>query len=71
MDEAPIPDDAEARRFAGLLLFGEAGVGRLRERLNSTSKIGKRWRSTAWNWGSSRPGSATTPPLSRAKAAKT
>jgi putative RecB family exonuclease len=33
MDESPIPDDAEARRLAGLLLAGEARVGRLRERL--------------------------------------
>ena len=33
MDEAPIPDDAEARRLAALLLAGEARVGRLRERL--------------------------------------
>ncbi len=33
MDEAPIPDDVEARRLAGLLLAGEARVGRLRERL--------------------------------------
>jgi RecB family exonuclease len=33
MDEAAIPDDAEARRLAGLLLAGEARVGRLRERL--------------------------------------
>jgi RecB family exonuclease len=31
--EAPIPDDAEARRLAGLLLAGEARVGRLRERI--------------------------------------
>ena len=35
MDEAPIPDDAEARRLAGLLLAGEARVGRLRERLKA------------------------------------
>jgi hypothetical protein len=33
MEEAPIPDDAEARRLAALLLSGEARVGRLRERL--------------------------------------
>jgi hypothetical protein len=33
MDESPIPDDAETRRLAGLLLAGEARVGRLRERL--------------------------------------
>jgi hypothetical protein len=33
MDEAPIPDDAEARRLGALLLAGEARVGRLRERL--------------------------------------
>jgi hypothetical protein len=33
MDERPIADDAEARRLAGLLLAGEARVGRLRERL--------------------------------------
>jgi putative RecB family exonuclease len=33
MAEGPIPDDAEARRLAGLLLAGEARVGRLRERL--------------------------------------
>jgi RecB family exonuclease len=33
MDEAPIPDEAEARRLASLLLTGEARVGRLRERL--------------------------------------
>ena len=33
MDETPIPDDAEAHRLAGLLLAGEARVGRLRERL--------------------------------------
>jgi putative RecB family exonuclease len=33
MDETPIADDAEARRLAGLLLAGEARVGRLRERL--------------------------------------
>ena len=33
MEERPIPDDAEARRLAGLLLAGEARVGRLRERL--------------------------------------
>jgi hypothetical protein len=31
--EGPIPDDAEACRLAGLLLAGEARVGRLRERL--------------------------------------
>jgi RecB family exonuclease len=35
MDESPIPDDAEARRLAGLLLAGEARVGRLRERLKA------------------------------------
>jgi hypothetical protein len=33
MDEMPIADDPEARRLAGLLLAGEARVGRLRERL--------------------------------------
>jgi hypothetical protein len=33
MDETPIPDDTEARRLAGLLLTGEARIGRLRERL--------------------------------------
>jgi RecB family exonuclease len=33
LDEAPIPDDAEARRLGALLLVGEARVGRLRERL--------------------------------------
>jgi putative RecB family exonuclease len=33
MGEAPIPDEAEARRLASLLLTGEARVGRLRERL--------------------------------------
>ncbi len=33
MDEAPIPDDAEARRLAALLMAGEARVGRLRDRL--------------------------------------
>jgi RecB family exonuclease len=33
MDEAAIADDAEARSLAGLLLAGEARVGRLRERL--------------------------------------
>jgi putative RecB family exonuclease len=33
MDETPITDDAEGRRLAGLLLAGEARVGRLRERL--------------------------------------
>jgi PD-(D/E)XK nuclease superfamily len=33
MDEAPIPDDAEASRLGALLLAGEARVGRLRERL--------------------------------------
>jgi hypothetical protein len=33
MDETPVPDDAEARRLAELLLAGEARVGRLRERL--------------------------------------
>jgi putative RecB family exonuclease len=33
MDEGAIPNDAEARRLAGLLLAGEARVGRLRERL--------------------------------------
>ena len=33
MVEGAIPDDAEARRLAGLLLTGEARVGRLRERL--------------------------------------
>jgi hypothetical protein len=33
MGEAPITDDAEARQLAGLLLAGEARVGRLRERL--------------------------------------
>ena len=32
-DEAPIPDEAEARRLAARLLVGEARVGRLRERL--------------------------------------
>jgi hypothetical protein len=35
MAEGPIPDDAEARRLAGLLLAGEARVGRLRERLKA------------------------------------
>jgi putative RecB family exonuclease len=33
MDEAPIADDAEARRLGSLLLAGEARIGRLRERL--------------------------------------
>jgi hypothetical protein len=33
MDESAIPDDAEARRLAELLLAGEARIGRLRERL--------------------------------------
>jgi hypothetical protein len=33
MDEGPILDDVEARRLAGLLLTGEARVGRLREQL--------------------------------------
>jgi hypothetical protein len=33
IEETPIPDDVEARRLAGLLLAGEARVGRLRERL--------------------------------------
>ena len=33
MAEAPIADDAEARRLGALLLAGEARVGRLRERL--------------------------------------
>jgi putative RecB family exonuclease len=33
LDEAPVPDDAEASRLAALLLAGEARVGRLRERL--------------------------------------
>jgi len=33
MDEAPIADDTEARRLAGLLLTGEARIGRLRQRL--------------------------------------
>jgi RecB family exonuclease len=33
MDETPISDDVEARRLAGLLLAGEARVGRLRARL--------------------------------------
>ena len=33
MEEAPIADDAEARRLGALLLAGEARVGRLRERL--------------------------------------
>jgi putative RecB family exonuclease len=33
MAEGPILDDAEARRLAGLLLAGEARVGRLRQRL--------------------------------------
>jgi hypothetical protein len=31
LDEAPIPDEAEARRLAELLLVSEARVGRLRE----------------------------------------
>ena len=35
MAEGPIPDDAEARRLAGLLLAGEARVGRLRDRLKA------------------------------------
>jgi hypothetical protein len=35
MAEGPIPDDAEARRLGGLLLAGEARVGRLRERLKA------------------------------------
>ena len=35
MAEGPIPDDAEARRVAGLLLAGEARVARLRERLKA------------------------------------
>jgi hypothetical protein len=33
MVEGPIPDDAEARQLAGLLLAGEARLARLRERL--------------------------------------
>jgi RecB family exonuclease len=33
IDEAPIPDDGEARRLARLLVAGEARVGRLRARL--------------------------------------
>jgi hypothetical protein len=33
IEETPISDDVEARRLAGLLLAGEARVGRLRERL--------------------------------------
>jgi hypothetical protein len=33
MDEAPIPDETEARHLAALLLAGEARKGRLRERL--------------------------------------
>jgi hypothetical protein len=33
MDETPIANDAEARRLVGLLLAGEARVGRLRARL--------------------------------------
>jgi putative RecB family exonuclease len=33
IDEAPIPDHAEASRMAGLLLVAEGRVGRLRERL--------------------------------------
>jgi hypothetical protein len=35
MAEGPIPNDAEARRLAGLLLAGESRVGRLRERLKA------------------------------------
>jgi hypothetical protein len=35
MAEGPMADDAEARRLAGLLLAGEARVGRLRERLKA------------------------------------
>ena len=35
MAEGPIPDDAEARRLARLLLAGEARVGRLRECLKA------------------------------------
>jgi hypothetical protein len=35
MAEGQIPDDAEARRLARLLLVGEARVGRLRERLKA------------------------------------
>jgi hypothetical protein len=35
MAEGPVPDDAEARRLAGLLVAGEARVGRLRERLKA------------------------------------
>ena len=35
MAEGPIPDDTEARRLAGLLLAGEARVGRLRDRLKA------------------------------------
>jgi putative RecB family exonuclease len=35
MAEGSIPDDVEARRLAGLLLAGEARVGRLRERLKA------------------------------------
>jgi RecB family exonuclease len=33
MEETPIADNGEARRLAGLLLTGEARIGRLRERL--------------------------------------
>jgi hypothetical protein len=33
LDEGPIADEAEARRLAGLLIAGEARLGRLRERL--------------------------------------
>ena len=35
MAEGPIPDGAEARRLTGLLLAGEARVGRLRDRLKA------------------------------------
>jgi hypothetical protein len=35
LDEAPIPDEAEARRLAALLVTGEARVGRLRDRLRN------------------------------------
>jgi hypothetical protein len=33
LEEAPITDEAEAQRLAGLLITGEARVGRLRDRL--------------------------------------
>ena len=60
MAEGPIPDDTEARRLAGLLLAGEARVGRLRERLKGYLQDRNPSPSTGSSSVSSRPRADTT-----------